>query len=65
MKKNLLGLFAVVLAIAFVAFTAPPKENQVTLYRFTYDVTEGFAEAEVETDDKDHWGTGCSSCKQH
>lgn len=42
MKRNLLGLFAVVLAVAFSAFTSAKHNNsQTTLYWFTANATFG------------------------
>lgn len=58
MKVRLLSLCILLFSIALTALKPVGKKDQITLYRFTYDATEGYSEAEVENEDENHWGTG-------
>ena len=55
MKKYLLGLFAVVLAIGFSAFTAKEKNNRIFYYQ-----GPNLSEAQVETES--NWTTSAITC---
>jgi hypothetical protein len=56
MKKYLLGFSAVILAVAFTAFTTP-KKSFINYYRFAYQLGT-FAKADVETETVAKWGYG-------
>jgi hypothetical protein len=59
MKKYLLVLTAVVLAIALNAFTSPQKTSRVNYYSFEYLAPGGsYSEANVENESPSNWGYG-------
>lgn len=57
MKRNFLGIAAVVLAIGLFSFTKIEKKAQVDMYVFEYDPTAsgGYAEADVEDISNANW----------
>lgn len=58
MKKYLLSMTAIVLAVVLFAFTKPVKKaNQVDMYVFEFDGTTsgGFSETNVEDESNAHW----------
>lgn len=58
MKKYLLSMTAIVLAVVLFAFTKPvEKANLVDMYVFEFDGTtaNGYSEANVEDESNAHW----------